>query len=226
MIKEPYRSLLITSLIYLLFFTILILVELDISIFPAKKIEAIELILQSGNSINQSNTQNPPLLPKNPANENKSDKSLNSYPLASDFNTVPINIPDTSQKGIDSTGYGNDSSMLNGGEYGSIYSYGDNLLAEMPSFDGGGVEKFREWLSKNTRANKFVIKNKMSGTIMITFIIERNGEVTDVSLQKGINDALDKEVINIVKSSPRWQPGKQQGHPVKVLFRLPLVFTN
>jgi TonB family protein len=226
MIKEPYRSLLITSLIYLLFFTLLIMVELDVNIFPVKKIEAFELMFQSGNSTNQSNAQIPQPNQTNHFNENKTDKSINSYPLASNFNTVPINIPDTSLKDIDTTGSGNDSSMINGEDFGSILSYGDNMLAELPSFNGGGVEKFREWLSKNTRSNKLVIKNKSSGTIMITFIIERNGQVTDVNIQKGINAELDKEVVNIIKSSPVWEPGKQQGHPVKVLFRLPLVFTN
>jgi hypothetical protein len=226
MIKEPYRSLLITATIYLIFFAILILVELDVNIFPIKKIEAFELMFQSGSSISQSNTQNPNPKTINPNTENKIDKTLNSYPLASNFNTVPINIPDTTLKDIDTSGSGNDSSSMNDGDYGSIYGYGDNMIAELPSFEGGGVERFREWISKNTRANKMVIKNKTSGTLMITFIIERNGEVTAVSVQNGLNDELDNEIVNIVKSSPHWQPGKQQGHPVKVLFRLPLVFKN
>jgi TonB family protein len=225
--KEPYRSLLLTLLIYIVFFTILIVIELDINIFPNKKIEAFELIYQSGNSNNQSNIENTQPKSNNLNPEQQTDKKITSYPLASNFNTVPINMPDTTLKDIDTTGSGNDSSaILNNGGPGSVFSYGDYMLSELPSFEGGSVEKFREWLAKSTRANKIVIKNKMSGTIVITFIIDRNGEVIDVTVQRGINDELNAEVVNIIKSSPRWLPGKQQGHPVKVLYRLPLIFTN
>jgi hypothetical protein len=225
--REPYRSLLITMLIYIVFFSILILMELDINLFPMKRIEAVEIMYQSGNTLNPAADENqqPKSSKTNPTEP--IDKTINSYPLASNFNTVPVNIPDTSVKDIDTTGSGNDSSdIYDGGDYGSLYGYGDNMLSELPSFDGGGVEKFREWLSKNTRENKLVIKNKLSGTIMLIFIIERNGEVSEVTVQSGIAEELDNEVVKIVKSSPHWQPGKQQGRPVKVLFRLPLVFTN
>jgi TonB family protein len=225
--KEPYRSLLVTLLIYISFFTILIVIDLDINIFPVKKIETFELNYQSGSSSNQINSKNIQPTTKTSSPNEPLNKEIKSYPLASNFNTVPINLPDTALQEIDSTSAGNDSSSIFGNEgYGSVFGYGDNLLSDLPSFEGGSFNKFREWLSKNARANKTVIKNKISGTIIVTFIIDRNGEVTDVTVQRGINDELNNELVNIIKSSPLWLPGKQQGHPVKVFCKLPVTFTN
>jgi periplasmic protein TonB len=224
MIREPYRSLLITTIIYLLFFTILLLVELDVNIFPIKKIETIELMFQSGNSVNTSNNTNPKPKTTNPNTENKIEKPLNSYPLASNFNTIPVNIPDTTQKDIDSSGSGYDSASMIDGEYGSVYGYGDSRLEEFPSFQGGGLEKFREWSTKNIRGNNLAMQHYMSGTMIVVFEIDRKGELTNISIEQGLNSDLDNAIVNIFKLSPYWKPGKQHGHPVPVQFKFPMVF--
>ena len=183
-------------------------------------------MLQSGNSVNQSNNQNPQPKTNIPNPEKQITKTINSYPQASNFNTVPINIPDTSLKDIDTTGSGNNSLTLNEGDFGPLYSYGDNMLEEWPSFDGGGVEKFRGWISKNVRGISITMKNRMAGTIIVVFMIDKNGTLTNISIEKGLNAELDEEVVKIFKLSPPWQPGKQHGHPVNVQYKFPVTFKN
>jgi TonB family protein len=108
---------------------------------------------------------------------------------------------------------------------GILYAYGTGQLAELPSFAGGGIDKFREWMIYNIKLSGIADKKNISGTILITFIVNINGDVTNVTVQKGINPLIDNEAVKIVKSSPRWTPGRQQGHPVRIIYKLPLTFS-
>ena len=60
---------------------------------------------------------------------------------------------------------------------------------------------------------------------MVRFVVERDGSATAVEIYKGVDPALDKEAIRVVKSVPKWKPGKQQGKPVRTRFVVPIVFS-
>ena len=59
----------------------------------------------------------------------------------------------------------------------------------------------------------------------MNFVIEKDGSITDVKVLRGVDPALDKEAIRVIKSMPKWKPGKQRGKPVRVSFNLPITFT-
>lgn len=94
----------------------------------------------------------------------------------------------------------------------------------MPSFRGGGLTKFMDWVANHTTYPKEAIEKKIKGTVYITFIVEKDGSVSNVTVIKGVHPLLDEEAKKTISESPKWTPGLQRGHPVRVIFRIPLNF--
>ena len=67
-------------------------------------------------------------------------------------------------------------------------------------------------------------ENGISGRVFVQFAVGSDGKVTDVVVVRGVDPALDKEAVRVIKSSPKWTAGKQRGRPVKVQFTFPVVF--
>jgi protein TonB len=65
----------------------------------------------------------------------------------------------------------------------------------------------------------------IQGTVYVTFVVERNGNVTDVKVLRGIGGGCDEEAIRVIQAMPPWVPGKQRGKPVRVQFNMPIRFT-
>jgi len=65
----------------------------------------------------------------------------------------------------------------------------------------------------------------IEGTVYVTFVVEKDGSITDVRVLRGIGGGCDKEAIRVVKEMPKWDPGKQRGKPVRVQFNMPIRFT-
>jgi periplasmic protein TonB len=98
------------------------------------------------------------------------------------------------------------------------------LVEVMPTFKGGGLEKFREWISKRTKYPDAAIAKKIRGTVFLTFIIEKDGSVSNVTVVKGVDPLLDDEAVKAISESPKWSPGLQRGEPVRVRYSIPLNF--
>jgi protein TonB len=98
------------------------------------------------------------------------------------------------------------------------------IVEDMPMFQGGGKEKFRDWIAEHLQYPPIAAENGISGRVFVQFAVNAQGEVVDVVVVRGVDPALDKEAVRVVKSSPRWTPGKQRGRPVKVQFTFPIVF--
>jgi protein TonB len=94
----------------------------------------------------------------------------------------------------------------------------------MPSFKGGDLTRFREWVGKRTNYPQAAIDNKIRGTVFLTFIVEKDGSVSNVTVIKGIHPLLDAEAVKVISESPKWTPGLQRGQPVRVRFQIPLSF--
>ncbi|MFC5269833.1 TonB family protein [Adhaeribacter terreus] len=95
-----------------------------------------------------------------------------------------------------------------------------------PVFPGGNQEFFtylKTNLKKLAKKEAYIMK-KASGRTVVKFMVERDGSVSDAKIIKSVNKRLDNEVLKIVKQMPRWEPGKQEGVAVKVLFTLPIRF--
>jgi protein TonB len=95
----------------------------------------------------------------------------------------------------------------------------------MPSFKGGDINKFRDWVFKRTNYPQAAIDNKIRGTVFLTFIVERDGSVSNVTIIKGVDPLLDNEAVKAISESPKWTPGLQRGLPVRVRFQIPMNFS-
>ena len=110
------------------------------------------------------------------------------------------------------------------GEYGDEETGDDDIfqiVEEVPTFPLGDVSK---WIAKNVKYPQIAAENGVQGKVFMNFVIEKDGSITDVKVLRGVDPALDKEAIRVIKSMPKWKPGKQRGKPVRVSFNLPIVF--
>ncbi|HDR89341.1 MAG TPA: energy transducer TonB [Bacteroidetes bacterium] len=98
------------------------------------------------------------------------------------------------------------------------------IVEDMPSFQGKGQEGFREWIQQNLRYPEIAAENGISGRVFVRFVVEPNGSVSNVEVVRGVDPALDAEAVRVVSSSPKWEPGKQRGKPVRVAYTFPIVF--
>ena len=92
-----------------------------------------------------------------------------------------------------------------------------------PSFPGG-IEKFYRYLVKNQKYPAEARKTDLKGKVFITFVIERDGMLTDIKIVKSLSAETDAEAIRLIKDSPKWKPGIQNGRPVRVQYTLPIPF--
>ena len=97
------------------------------------------------------------------------------------------------------------------------------IVEENPEFPGGN-EGLAAYLRKNLVYPESAVDNGVQGRVTVGFIVERDGSVASVEIRKSVDPALDKEALRVVKSMPRWKPGKQQGKAVRTRFSVPVVF--
>ncbi len=94
----------------------------------------------------------------------------------------------------------------------------------MPSFKGGGLNKFRQWVQLRTNYPQEAVEKKIKGRVYLTFIVEKDGSVSHVTIVKGVDPLIDNEAVKVIESSPKWAPGLQRGHPVRVRYSISLLF--
>ncbi|MBR1556229.1 MAG: TonB family protein [Prevotella sp.] len=88
----------------------------------------------------------------------------------------------------------------------------------------GGPEAWQNWIGKNLFYPQEALKKKVGGTVIVTFIVEKDGSITDIWVRESVDPVLDKEAIRVAKKMPRWNPGFFNGEPVRVRYNLPLTF--
>ena len=98
------------------------------------------------------------------------------------------------------------------------------LFVEQAPTPKGGMKSFYEYIAKNLEYPATARRMQVEGKVYIQFIINKDGSLTDFQVLKGIGGGCDEEAIRVLKSSPKWEPGKQRGRPVKVKMSLPIVF--
>lgn len=111
-------------------------------------------------------------------------------------------------------------SISNKGE-GKIF----DVVEEMPQFPGGSSALF-EYLSKNVKYPDPVaaMENGIQGRVIVSFVVEKDGSISLVRLLKSVEPSLDAEAMRVVRSMPKWTPGKQNGEPARVKYTLPVTF--
>lgn len=98
-----------------------------------------------------------------------------------------------------------------------------DIVEEMPSFPGG-MGALNKYLHDNVHYPVVAQENGVQGRVTISFVVEKDGSVTDVKVAKSVDPSLDKEALRVVRGMPRWTPGKQNGATVRVKYNVPVVF--
>ena len=98
------------------------------------------------------------------------------------------------------------------------------VVEEQPGYPGGDEARIK-YLQENIKYPEEAKELGVQGKVFVTFVVEVDGSITDVRVLRGIGAGCDEEAIRVVKSMPRWVPGKQRGQPVRVQFNLPIKFT-
>jgi len=98
-----------------------------------------------------------------------------------------------------------------------------DVVEQMPSFPGG-PSALMQYLSSNIKYPVVAEENGVQGRVVCTFVVEKDGSITDVRVIKSVDPSLDKEAMRVVKSMPKWIPGKQNGSAVRVKYTVPVTF--
>ena len=99
------------------------------------------------------------------------------------------------------------------------------LVAEtMPSFQGGDLNAFRNWVQSKVRYPAIAQETGISGRVVLTFVIEKDGRLTNIQVLQTPDRSLSEEAVRVLQQSPKWSPGKQRNQPVRVKYTLPVDF--
>lgn len=98
-----------------------------------------------------------------------------------------------------------------------------DTVEQMPEYPGG-MQAMIAFLQVNMKYPEDAAKQKVEGRVMVQFVVETDGSVTDVHVAKQVFPSLDAEAIRVVQAMPKWTPGKDKGRVVRVKYNLPIVF--
>lgn len=98
-----------------------------------------------------------------------------------------------------------------------------DVVEQMPSFPGGPTALMK-FLSENVKYPVVAQENGVQGRVVVSFVVERDGSITDVNVVRSVDPSLDREAARVVKSMPNWIPGKQNGSAVRVKYNVPVSF--
>ena len=98
-----------------------------------------------------------------------------------------------------------------------------DTVEQMPEYPGG-MQAMIAFLQTNMKYPEDAAKQKVEGRVMVQFVVETDGSISDVHVAKQVFPSLDAEAIRVVQAMPKWTPGKEKGNVVRVKYNLPIVF--
>ena len=97
-------------------------------------------------------------------------------------------------------------------------------VEKQPAFPGG-ISRFYDYLAKEIKYPAAAKKNKTQGKVFASFIVEKDGTLTDVQVIRGLTTETDAEALRVLRKSPKWQPAQQKRIPVRVKYNIAVNFT-
>lgn len=97
------------------------------------------------------------------------------------------------------------------------------VVEDMPEFPGGETA-LRSFINKNVNYPVIAAENGIQGKVYVRFVVDKDGSVTNAEIARGIDPSLDQEALRVVRTLPKWKPGKQRGKPVRVSYTVPINF--
>ncbi len=98
------------------------------------------------------------------------------------------------------------------------------VVENMPEFPGGDLGLMK-YIQRNVKYPAIAKEYNITGKVYVSFIVDKSGSVTNVKVVRGVDKNLDAEALRVVKSLPKYKPGKQRGIAVRVMFTIPINFT-
>ena len=98
-----------------------------------------------------------------------------------------------------------------------------DVVEQMPSFPGGNGA-LMSYLSSNVRCPVSAQNNGIQGRVVVSFIVEKDGSISDAQVERSVDPSLDREALRVIRSMPRWNPGKKSGVPVRTRYNVPVSF--
>ena len=99
------------------------------------------------------------------------------------------------------------------------------MVEKMPTFQGGDLNVFRNWVQSKIQYPKEAMEKGIMGRVVCSFVVEKDGSLTDFDVLQSPDKSLADEVVRILKTSPKWEPGEQRGEKVRVKYAVPIVFS-
>lgn len=98
-----------------------------------------------------------------------------------------------------------------------------DVVEDMPKFPGGSAKLF-EYLAKSVKYPAAAEKAGVQGRVIATFVVEKDGSISDIKIVRSVSPELDAEAVRVIKAMPNWEPGKQNGKAVHVKYTVPVTF--
>ncbi|MDE6151441.1 MAG: energy transducer TonB [Prevotella sp.] len=97
------------------------------------------------------------------------------------------------------------------------------IVEQLPEFPGG-MSIFMTWLTNELRYPQSCRQAKQQGVVSVTFVVERDGSITNIKLVARTHTPLDDEALRVIKAMPKWKPGENRGKPVRAVVGIPIIF--
>jgi protein TonB len=97
------------------------------------------------------------------------------------------------------------------------------VVEDMPEFPGGELA-LRKWIANHIDYPVIAAENGIQGKVYVTFVVDKDGSVSNARIARGVDPSLDQEALRVVNSLPKWKPGMQRGKPVRVSYTVPINF--
>lgn len=231
------KSLLISSTVFVLLFLSPKIIELFEGVAPEDEIvKQVEVVVQPPPPVNPETPPPPPVEPPPP----KQDQVKFPPPVVKPDELVrdeePVTIEDLKkadpgQKTIAgdpdadiviATAAGDGPKQAAVVEDTKVYEF--TSLETQPTFPGG-MEKFYSYLKKAVRYPPMAQENNIQGKVFLSFVVEKDGSLTDIKVDRKLGGGTDEEAVRVLKASPKWIPGVQNGKKVRVKYNIPISFT-
>ena len=98
------------------------------------------------------------------------------------------------------------------------------IVETMPTFQGGDLNTFRNWVQSNVRFPQIALENGIQGNVVVKFVVEKDGKLSNIQVLQSPDKTLSEAAIQVLQKSPKWKPGKQRNKPVRVTYTLPISF--
>lgn len=96
-------------------------------------------------------------------------------------------------------------------------------IENKPEFEGGWTA-FEAYFQNNLRYPKKAVKERIEGKVLVKFIVEKDGSVSNAEVIRSVSKELDKEALRVIRNMPKWKPGTLKGKPVRCSFTVPVTF--